>query len=257
MKLLPTLFLLLLFSCINTLNAQQPQDSTQLENLRTQSGVDPTRVVTKLVYSIWYYDRSENRTQINNRLNFTIGVDRWSFGLKPEIVTINSGLPNEGFKTNFGDLRFSLLNAFYVKNKHALAAAAEFTVPTGDFGFGSQYFSVNPSITYSYTVNSSLFFAIQPQYLFHLSKAVDYPSLNVLTVRTFLAKFMASGWFFVFEPRISNDFGNNRFDFVIAPILGKSLGGGFNITSVAEFPTKRETIENRGILIQFGITKNF
>ncbi|MCA0133324.1 hypothetical protein [Winogradskyella alexanderae] len=236
---------------------QQAQDSTKLETLRTQSGVDPTRVVTKLVYSIWYYDKSDNRAQINNRLNFTIGVNRWSFALKPEIITLNNGLPSGTFETKAGDLRFSILNAFYVKGKHALAGAAEFTLPTGPLGFGSQYFSVNPSLTYSYTINSSLFFAIQPQYLFHLSRNIDFPALSVFTIRTFLAKFMSSGWFFVFEPRIINDFENNNFDLVFSPIIGKSLGGGFNITSVAEFPIKRETLDNRGLLISFGITKNF
>ncbi|GAA4812934.1 hypothetical protein [Litoribaculum gwangyangense] len=238
-------------------NSQVSQDTTKLESLRTQSGVDPTRVITKLVYSIWYYDKSDNRSQINNRINFTVGVNRWSFGLKPEIITTNNGQLDSNFETRMGDLRFSILNAFYVKNKHALAAAAEFTLPTGAVGFGNQYFSMNPSLTYSYTVNTSLFFAIQPQYLFHLSKNLKYPTLSVFTLRTFLAKFMASGWFFVFEPRIINDFENNNFDFVVAPIVGKSLGGGFNITSVAEVPTKKETINNRGLLIQLGITKNF
>lgn len=166
--------------CQGTINAQQSKDSTNLETLRTQSGVDPTRVVTKLVYSIWYYDRSDNRSQINNRLNFTVGVDRWSFGLKPEIVTINNGLPNEGFKTNLGDIRFSVLNAFYVKDKHALAAAAEFTLPTGDPGFGMQYFSVNPSFTYSYTISSSLFLLYNPNIFFNCqSLSITLPSVSL------------------------------------------------------------------------------
>lgn len=68
---------------------------------------------------------------------------------------------------------------------------------------------------------------------------------------------MSSGWFYVFEPRIINDFENDNFNFVISPIVGRSIGGGFNMTAVAEFPTKKETIDNAGILVQFGITKNF
>ncbi|MDY2586825.1 hypothetical protein [Winogradskyella aquimaris] len=235
---------------------QQEQDSTSLETLRTQSGVDPTRVVTKIAYSVWYYDQANDRMQINNRINYTAGVNRWSFSLKPELITNNYTVEGN-FTTKVGDLRFTILNAFYVKGKHALAGAAEFTLPIGAEGFGSQYFSVNPSLTYSYTINQSLFFAIQPQYLFDLAKVQSYPDLSVFTLRTFLAKFTSSGWFYVFEPRIINNFESKTFDFVLSPIIGKSVGGGFNITGLVEVPTRQATIDNRGLLVQFGITKNF
>jgi len=232
-------------------------DSINVDKVRTQSGVDPTRVVSRLVYSVWYYNKSDDRSQINNRLNFTLGVNRWSFSLKPELVTTKTATPEGTFLTKGGDLRFSLLNAFYIKGKHALAAGAEFTLPTATVGYGGQYFSINPSLTYSYTISQSLLFAIQPQYLFDVEKISNAPDLSVLTIRPFLAKFLNSGWFLVFEPRVSNDFTNDNFDFTLAPIIGKSLGGGFNMTSVIEIPTKKETIDNRGILIQLGITKNF
>lgn len=257
MKLAIHLTILLIVLCSSTSYGQIQQDSTSLESLRTQSGVDPTRVVTKLAYSVWYYDQSGDQSQINNRLNYTIGVDRWSFSLKPEIITRNTTIPNGNFTTKAGDLRFSILNAFYVKGKHALAGAAEFTLPTGPVGFGSQYFSINPSLTYSYTISQSLFLAIQPQYLFDLASAQNYPNLSVFTLRTFLAKFTSSGWFYVFEPRLINDFVNDNFDVVVSPIIGKSLGGGFNLTSLIEVPTKKTTRDNRGVLVQFGITKNF
>ncbi|MCX2720608.1 transporter [Lentiprolixibacter aurantiacus] len=253
-KLFP---LILLFLFAAGQEARSQSDTTNLAQLRTQSGVDPTRVVTKLVYSVWYYDRADDRSQINNRINFTLGVNRWSFSLKPELITRNDLSAGNAFQTKAGDLRFSVLNAFFVKGKHALAGAAEFTLPTGSEGFGNQYFSVNPSLTYAYTLDPSLFLAFQPQYTFDLSKAGFVPDLNVLTIRTFIAKFLQSGWFFVFEPRIVNDFENNQFDFIVAPIIGKSLGGGFNLTSVLEVPTKKETLDNRGLLVQFGITKNF
>ena len=249
------LFYFVLFCTL--IEAQQTKDSISLQKIRTQSGIDPTRIVTRLIYSISFFDRSNNRAQINNRLNLTLGVDRWSFSLKPELITRNDNVFNGSFETGAGDLRFSILNAFYVKKKHALAASAEFVMPTGRQGFGSQYFSVNPGLTYSYTINQTLFFAIQPQYLFHLSKVIQNPNLSVFTLRTFLAKFTKSGWFMVFEPRIINDFENDNFDLIIAPIVGKSLEGGFNITSVLELPTKKQTIDNRGVLVQLGITKNF
>lgn len=250
-------FLLFLLFVTAPIVGRAQSDTTNLSQLRTESGVDPTRVVTKLVYSVWYFDRSENRTQINNRVNFTVGVNRWSFALKPEWVTRNDRNPGQAFETKVGDLRFSVLNAFYIKGKHALAGAAEFTLPTGAQGFGAQYFSVNPSLTYSYTVDPSLFIAVQPQYAFHLNKAAVNPDLRVLTLRTFVAKFFPSGWFLVFEPRLIQDFGNDAFDLIFSPIAGKSLGGGFNLTGVVEIPTRSATIDNRGLLFQVGITKNF
>ena len=69
-------------------------------------------------------------------------------------------------------------------------------------GMGSQYFSATPGsyITYSYTINPSLFLAFQPQYTFQLLKDPLYPDLSVLTIRSFLAKFTKTGYFFVLEP---------------------------------------------------------
>lgn len=249
--------IIIIFMAVLPLIAIGQTDSSKIEELRTQSGVDPTRVTTKLVYSVWYYAKSDNRSQIINRVNFTAGVNRWSFSIKPELITNNTGIPGEGFSTQAGDIRFSVLNAFFVKGKHAFAGAAEFTLPTGSIGFGSQYFSVNPSLTYAYTISQSLFFAIQPQYLFHINKDAAYPDLSVLTVRPFIAKFFKSGLFIVFEPRLINDFKNDNFDLILSPIIGASLGGGFNFTSVLEFPTRQQTIDNRGILVQMGVTKNF
>lgn len=213
-------------------------------------------MVTKLVYSIWYFDRNNERSQINNRVNLTVGVNSWSFSLKPEMISLNNG-NDDGFQTKAGDLRFSILNTFYVKGKHALAYATEFTLPTADQSFGGQYFAVTPSLTYAYTFNTSLFLAIAPQYTFDLQKKIDNAHLSVLTVRTFLAKFFKSGWFFVFEPRIINNFQNDDFDLIFSPIVGKALGSGFNLTSVLEIPQNQVTRDNRGILLQLGITKNF
>lgn len=228
-----------------------------IETIRTQSGVDPTRVNTKVAYSIWYYDKSANRSLINNIINFTEGINNWSLGLKYETATVNNGIPGEGFSTKSGDLRFSVLNAFCVKGKNALAGGMEFTIPTAPQGFGSRYFSVNPSITYAYTIDPSLILAFQPQYSFHIAKDRAFPDLSVLTIRTFLAKFQKTGWFYVFEPRIIQDFANDKFDIILSPIIGKSLVGGFNLGLLMEFPIRQETINSRGILIQTGITKNF
>jgi hypothetical protein len=84
-----------------------------------------------------------------------------------------------------------------------------------------------------------------------------YPNLSVLTVRVFLAKFTKTGYFFVFEPRPIVDFGNDNFDFIVSPIMGKALGAGFNLLFLMEIPTKAATFDSRGIMYQFGINKSF
>jgi hypothetical protein len=114
-----------------------------------------------------------------------------------------------------------------------------------------------PALTYSYTINPSFFAAVQPQYSFHLLKDDAYPDLSVLTIRSFLAKFTKTGYFFVIELRPVFDFENQNSDLVISPIIGKSLGGGFNLLFLAEFPTSQVTIDNIGMLYQLGFNKNF
>ena len=238
-------------------HGQSDTTEAALEKLRTQSGVDPTRVSSRMGYSFLYYDQSDDKSQINNRISMNIGVNRWSFSLKPEFGTIQSGVPGEGFKTGFNDLKFSVLNAFYVKGKHALAGSVEFGLPTGTVGFSTQYFTATPAITYSHTIKPSLIFAIQPQYTFALAKDPLYPDISVITIRSFIANFNTSGWFFVFEPRPIIDLENDEFDLILSPIVGKSLGAGFNLIFLSEIPTKQETIDSRGILYQFGFNKNF
>jgi hypothetical protein len=236
-------------------NAQK--DSLDLEKIRTESGVDPTRVNSRVGYTILYFDQSDNRSQITNRASLTLGVNRWSFSVKPEITSIYNGVPGSGFQSGMGDMKFSILNAFYVKDKNAMAGAVEFGLPFAKNGLGTPYFTATPSITFSHSFSTSLIFAIQPQYTFDIAKDAIYPNISVLTVRAFLAKFTKTGYFFVFEPRPIYDFENEQFDFIIAPIIGKALGAGFNLIGILEIPTKQATIENRGIMFQFGFNKNF
>jgi hypothetical protein len=251
------LFIILIFFIAAKTFAQTEADSLKLEQLRRESGVDPTRVQSRAGYTFLIYDQEDAAGQINNRISLNLGVNRWNFSMKYEAITRTTGEPGSGFTSGTGDIKFSLLNAFFVKGKHALAGGAEFSMPTGKPGFGSQYFSVTPSLTYSFTIKPSLFLAVQPQYTFHLMKDPTYPSLSVITVRAFLAKFTNNGYFFVFEPRPVFDLTNDRFDLILSPIIGKSLGGGFNLIVLAEFPTNETTIKNRGILYQFGFNKNF
>ena len=233
------------------------QEEADLDKIRTESGVDPTRVSSRVGYTLLIQDPAEDAGQITNRVTLNLGVNRWSFSAKYEAMSKTSGVPGSGFESSFNDVKFNILNAFYVEGPSAFAGAVEFSIPFGKPGFGSQYFSMMPSLTYSYTINPSLFLAFQPQYIFDLMKDPVYPELSVLTVRSFLAKFWQSGYFAVIEPRPIYDFTNENFDLIISPIVGKALGGGYNLIFLAEFPTKKSTFDTKGPVYQFGVNKSF
>jgi len=235
----------------------QEEKNVDVDKIRSESGVDPTRVMSRAGYTLMIYDQTSDNGQIANRLSLSLGVNRWSFSAKYDYIMKTPVTDGDGFNSGLGDIKFNIRNAFYVKGKNALAGAVEFSLPSGKENLGSQYFSATPSLTYSYTINPTLFFAIQPQYTFGLMKDPLYPSLSVITVRTFLAKFTKKGYFFVFEPRPIIDIGNDNFDFIVAPIIGKALGGGFNFIALAEFPTKKVSYQTKGALYQFGFNKSF
>lgn len=201
MKITINLFIFLVF--ISTGFSQN--DSLDIEIIRTKSGVDRTRVNIKVPYSISYFDRNANRSLINNRINSTAGINKWGLGLKYEITTLDNGISGAGFNTKSGYLRFSVLNAFHVKGRNAIAGGSEFTIPTAPQSFGSNYCSINLFITYAYTIGPSLFLAFQPQYTSHIAKDIAFPDLSALTIRTFMAKFIKTGWFYIFESRIIHD----------------------------------------------------
>lgn len=251
------LFLVVATFVAMTAFSQAKPDSAQLEKLRRESGVDPTRVQSRAGYTFLVFDRGGPAGQVVNRLSFNAAVNRWTMGMKYEVITQTTGVPGSGFESGMGDIRFSVLNAFWVSGKHAVAGSVEFLMPTGKVNFGSQYFSATPALTYSITLNPSLFLAVQPQYTFAVMKDPAFPELSILTVRTFLAKFTPKGFFFVVEPRPIFDFRKNQIELIISPIMGKALGAGFNLVGLLEFPTKSSTREGRGVLYQFGFNKNF
>lgn len=248
-----------------TATAQTPDSSAtklksgeaELEKLRTESGVDPTRVTSRASYSVMYYAMSNDRAQINNRAALSLGVNRWSFTLKPEVVSITNPAFGSGFRTGFGDIKFTALNAFYATSKLAIAGSVEFGLPTGGSDFGSGYFSLTPALTLSYTVSPSLFLAVQPQYTFSLAKDSRYPDLNTFSARIFAAWFLKSGFFFVLEPRPIVDLNTGQFSMIISPLVGKSLGGGFNLILLSEIPITEPLYNNRGVMIQLGVSKSF
>ena len=251
------IWILLLGSAMFAMDVLAQSDSVDLEKLRRESGVDPTRVQSRAGYSILVQDLPENAGIITNRFSLNLGVSRWTFVVKAESVTRTPDVPGTGFHSGFGDIRFNVLNAFFVTEKHALAGNVEFSIPTGGTRYGSGYFSATPAMTYSYTFNPTLFFAIQPQYSFDIMKDPAYPELSVVTIRSFVAKFTKSGYFFVFEPRPIFDLASKKTDFVISPIIGKALGAGFNLIGLAEIALTENLRNNRGQIFQLGVNKNF
>lgn len=256
------LTILLLITAWTSFGQTTQETDQTLDRLRTESGIDPTRITSRFGYSYMFIDKEASNAQINNRIVATIGVNHWSFALKADVVTTNQA-PGGGWSAGFGDLRFNFLNAFYVKGRSALAGSVEFGIPTASRSVGpyagmGSYFYATPSLTYSLTINPSLMFAVQPQYTFAITKAADnYPDLNILTLRIFLAYFSSSGYFFVIEPRPVYDFTSSNFDLIISPIIGKSLGGGFNLAFLAEIPTNKSNLHTKGATYQLGISKSF
>ncbi len=237
--------------------AMAQSDSASMAKMVKESGIDPTKVQSRGSYSFIISDPSGSSISIFNKLSFNLGINRWSFNGKYELTSRYTNNAEGAFSTGSGDLKFSALNAFFVKGKHALAASAELTFPLGKPGYGLQYFALMPALTYSFTINPSLIFAVQPQYLFNLVKGDNYPQLSILTTRIFIAKFTKSGYFFVFEPRPIYNFTTNQFDLILAPIIGKALGKGFNLVFFAEFPTTKRFWDQTGPLYTAGISKSF
>ncbi len=248
----PLLAMLLAITC-----ASAQTDSSSIEKLRTESGVDPTRINSRIGFSALYYDKANNAASVNSKFSAVIGVDRWSFSLKPEIISQHDGTSGTGFSTAFSDLKFSILNAFYVEGRHAFAGSVEFSLPFGERGYGSQMFTATPAVTYSFAMSPSLIVAVQPQYTFDIARDVAAPGVSIFTTRVFVALFTTTGMFYVVEPRTIIDISSNTVDVIISPIIGKSLGAGFNLIGLMEVPTKQSTRETRGVLFQIGFNKNF
>ncbi len=251
------LIISLLFLAVGTAAAQQDTSTAASESdrLRTESGVDPTRVASRISYSFIILDQTGPSVEIRNQMKFTLGVNRWSFALKQQLVSKSTGMPGEGFMSGASDLTFSILNAFFVTPNHALAASADIVFPVGSSGITANYMTLTPQLTYAYTISQQLICAVQPQYTFDVYKDPLYPAVSVLTIRSFVATFLPSGWFFVLEPRPIFDFTADQFDLIISPIAGTSLGGGFTLTVLFEFPTRQETYRTRGMWSQMGLSK--
>ena len=257
-KIILVLSLITIFT--GSLAAQQT-DTTEvkkLEKLRKESGVDPTRVSTRLVYGQEFFDPKGSGFSYNNTFKLNVGVGAWSFSLKTRArSTYSASETNEKFTNGIDDFTFALGNTVYYKGKHAVNVGLEFIAPFGSPSFSAQSFILTPNFTYAYTISSKLIFAINPQYTFTVAKTDLVPSISLVTIRPFFASFFPSGVFAVFEPRLLYDSKAEQFDVVISPILGKGLGKGWNIVGIAEVPVTNNKIESLGVLYKFGVQKNF
>jgi hypothetical protein len=238
-------------------NVNAQKENVDLDKVRTESGIDPTRVRTRMDYKILINDKTSDDGKITNRLGLNIGANKWSFAAKYDYIMKTPEIPGTGFQSGFGDLKFSILNAFYADSKNALAGGVEFSLPAGKDGFGNQYFSATLAVTYSYTINPTLFVAVLPQYAFDLMKDPLNADLSLLTFRFYGAKFTPKGYFFVLEPRPIINLETGEFEFILSPIIGKALGGGFNFIVLAELPASKSDYENKGALYQLGFNKSF
>lgn len=246
------LFLTLILTGFTALKAQV--DSIPVKDLRVQSGVDPTRIISRFSYTVRYFDRSNNRSLMQNRAAYSLGINEWSIGLRPELITRNTG---DEFQTAGGDLRLLIFRRLLETEKHSLGLSADLTLPTGRPSFGGQYLSWNPSLTYAYTIKEDLIVAASAQYLFDLQRSNGQEGLSEFTLRPFLAKFFDSGWLFVFEPRLVQDFQQEDFQLILTPIVGKAIARGLNLNMVFEFPVDERFRNNRGWLLQFSLVKTF
>lgn len=262
MKHLYLLCALLLTSWIGYGQSHQLEQPTSIDEVRTQSGVDPTRISSRLGYSFRFFDRPSDAAQINNRISATFGVNDWSFNLKADLISLNTLPGTNGFTTGFGGMAFSALNTFFMNERHALAASVELAYPFASQNIGwatgaNGALVLTPALTYSYTISSSLMLAFQPQYAFSIANGANFPGTSVLTLRVFLAKFCKSGFYFVFEPRPIYDFKSRQFDMVFSPIVGTTLGGGYAVSLLAEIPVREQMMRNRGAMYLFALTRTF
>lgn len=85
-------FLLTLFAISSSMLSFGQTDSAKLEQIRTESGVDPTRVQSRVGYTFLINDQKANAGQITNRMTITLGVNRWSFAAKYEAVSKMTGV---------------------------------------------------------------------------------------------------------------------------------------------------------------------
>lgn len=245
------------FSTYVTAQTETKQESTTsiIEHVRAESGVDPITIRSKIVFTSFINDPKGPSGRITNSLNLTLGIKRWSMGLGGSFVSLMTGNPGEGFHSGVGDFVLSLQNKIYAHGKQAMAVAGVLTFPTGQSGYGSQYFSFTPVLTYLYAFKPSVIFVLQPQYSMHIMKDPLSPNLRLLTIRALAAQFTKTGFVFGLEMKPIINIEADIFYLYVSPFFGKSLGAGFNLLFLCDIPVNKPAI-GKGLVFQLGINRN-
>jgi hypothetical protein len=219
--------------------------------------VDPTRVLSRASVAFDATDFPGDAFVSGVLPKFVVGVGAWSLTFETRFASLSSGLPGASIVSGVGDAGFTVLNAFHVKGPHALAAAGKVVVPLGNSQISRQAVTFTPSFTWAFTLSPEMLVAIQPQYTWSLLHADAVPPQSLITVRSFLAMFRPSGWFYVGEVRLLQDFEADQFDVVLSPIVGKNLGRGFNLSALAEVPVTSDGRDLYGVTGKVGVQKAF
>ncbi|MHB8054316.1 MAG: hypothetical protein ACYDH3_03615 [Candidatus Aminicenantales bacterium] len=234
----------------------KPKEKTEYERIRGESGVDPIIIHEKIGFTSLYNDPKGPAGKITNSISLALGIKIWSMGISGSMVSVMSGHPGAGFQSALGDFGISFQNTVYKHGKSSLAVAGQLTFPTGGPGFGSQYFSFTPILTYIYALERSVILALQPQYSFQILKDPVYPNLSLLTVRTLVAKFNRTGSAYGLELKPILNFEADILYFYVTPFLSLSLGDGFHMIFSCDVPANHNAVV-KGPNFQLSINRTF
>ncbi len=252
-----TIVLFCLFSAKATAQTESKQtDTTSIEHVRAQSGIDPITINSRVLFTSYINDPKGPSGIITNTAGITLGIRKWYLGMFGSTVSFMSGKPGEGFSSGTGDVLLSVQNRVYMHGRHGIAITGVIVYPIGKRGFGSQYLSFTPAFTYLYAIKPSLIMVLQSQYSFHLMKDPAYPPLSLLSARAILAKFKRTGTAYGLEAKPTINLQSNVFYFFLSPFLSKSLGAGFNLILLADIPLNKHAVD-KGPTYEIGINRIF
>jgi hypothetical protein len=237
--------------------AAQAPDSAAAERVRTESGIDPTRIVSVAGVGFEVVDFPGDRFASAVIPRLGIGAGAWSAALDTRLAATYAGEPGASLVTGLGDVGLTLVRAFRPAARHAVAVGAELSLPVGRPEIGGRAVSVTPSVTWAWTLRPWLVVAAQPQYERSLLRASDAPATSILTLRGFVAVFRPSGWFYVLEGRVREDFELGRSYAQVAPVVGKNIGRGFNLAATLDLPLSSAARDRFGVLWRVGVQRVF
>jgi hypothetical protein len=256
MPLRPVALALALLLAAGAAAAQAP-DSAAADRVRTESGIDPTRIVSAVGVGFEVVDFPGDRFASAVIPRLGIGAGAWSASLDTRLAATYSGEPGAPLVTGLGDVGLTLVRAVLPSARHSLALAAELVLPVGDPAIGGRAVRITPSVTWAWTVRPWLVVAAQPQYERTLLRPSEVPAVSLLTLRGFVAVFRPSGWFYVLEARVRQDFEAERSYVQVAPVVGKNIGRSVNLAARLDLPISGTARERYGVVYRVGVQRVF